>query len=79
MDHHRVEMCTVVKQSGILDLFLDEMDAVCIGPRQKGPSRLLSATSPKAKVYHCMGLCCDASINAEKYTELLEQHMLPSR
>ncbi len=37
--------------------FLGGMDAVCSGPRRKGSSRLLPATSPKARVCHGMGLC----------------------
>ncbi len=57
--------------------------------RRKGSSRLLPATSPKARVCHGMGLCqcpckgnlhfCDGTINAEKYIEILEHNMLPSR
>ncbi len=36
--------------------FLGGMDAVCSGPRRKGSSRLLPATSPKARVCHGMGV-----------------------
>ncbi len=69
--------------------FLGGMDAVCSDQRRKGSSRLLPATSPKARVCHGMGLCqcpwqgnlhfCDGTINAEKYIEILEHNMLPSR
>ncbi len=56
---------------------------------EKGSSRLLPATSLKAWVCHGMGCVsalgkgnfhfCDGTINAEKYIEILEHNMLPSR
>ncbi len=55
--------------------FLGGMDAVCSGPRRKGSSRLLPATSPKARVCMVWGCVsalgkgnlhfCDGTINAE--------------
>ncbi len=41
----------------VFQVFLGGMDAVCSGPKRKGSSRLLPATSPKARVCHGMGLC----------------------
>ncbi len=61
--------------------FLGGMDAVCSGPKKKRSSRLLPATSPKARVCHVWGCVsalgkgnlhfCDGTINAEKYIEIL--------
>ncbi len=57
--------------------------------RRKGSSRLLPATSPKpgsVMVWGCVSALgkgnlhfCDGTINAEKYIEILEHNMLPSR
>src|SRR4029434_10360235 len=92
MDHLTVETCNVVRQISISGIFLAEMDAMCSGQRRNGPSKLLPATSPKARVCHGMGLCqcqwqcvkghlhfCNCTINAKKYIEILKQHVLPSR
>ncbi len=70
--------------------FLGGMDAVCSGPKKKeGSSRLLPATSQKpgsVMVWGCVSALgkvnlhfCDGTINAEKYIEILEHNMLPSR
>ncbi len=71
--------------------FLGGMDACVLRTKEeKDLSRLLPATSPKARVCHGMGLLsvplakvtcsfCDGTINAEKYIEILEHNMLPSR
>ncbi len=89
MDHHTVEMCTVVRWIRISGIFWVEWTPCSPDQRRKGSSRLLPATSPKARVCHGMGLCqcpwqgnlhfCDGTINAEKYIEILEHNMLPSR
>lgn len=56
--------------------------------RRKGPSRLLPAVQKPGfvMVWCCVSAVgkgnlhfCDGTINAEKYIEILEQHMLPSR
>ncbi len=67
--------------------FLGGMDAVCSGPKKKRIIQLLPATVQKPG--SGMGLCqcpwqgnlhfCDGTINAEKYIEILEHNMLPSR
>ncbi len=69
--------------------FWEEWTPCAPDQRRKGSSSLLPATSPKARVCHGMGLCqcpgkgnlhfCDGTINAEKYIEILEHNMLPSR
>ncbi len=41
----------------VFQVFFGGMDAVCSDQRRKGSSRLLPATSPKARVCHGMGLC----------------------
>src|SRR4029434_5150669 len=57
--------------------FLKEMDASCPDKRRKGPSRL------SVMVWGCVSALgkgnlhfCDGTINAEKYIDILEQHML---
>ena len=47
--------------------FLEEMDPCASDQRRKGPSRLLPATSPKARVCHGNLQFCYGTINAEKY------------
>ncbi len=69
--------------------FLEEWTPCAPDQRRKGSSRLLPATSPKARVCHVRGCVsalgkgnlhfCDCTINAEKYIEILEHNMLPSR
>ncbi len=69
--------------------FWEEWTPCAPDQRRKGSSRLLPATSPKAWVCHGMGCVsalgkgnlhfCDGTINAEKYIEILEHNMLPSR
>ncbi len=89
MDHHTVETCTVVRWISISGIFWEEWTPCAPDQRRKGSSRLLPATSPKARVCHGMGCVsalgkgnlhfCDGTINAEKYIEILEHNMLPSR
>ncbi len=89
MDHHTVETCTVVRWISISGIFWEEWMPCAPDQRRKGSSRLLPATSPKARVCHGMGLCqcpckgnlhfCDGTINAEKYIEILSTICLPSR
>ncbi len=67
--------------------FLGGMDS---GPKKKRIIQTLPATSPKARVLSWYGVVsvplakvtctfCDGTINAEKYIEILEHNMLPSR
>ncbi len=89
MDHHTVETCYCGQINQYFRYFLEEWTPCAPDQRRKGSSRLLPATSPKARVCHGMGLCqclgkgnlhfCDGTINAEKYIEILEHNMLPSR
>ncbi len=57
MDHHTVETCTVVRWISISGIFWEEWTPCAPDQRRKGSSRLLPATSPKARVCHGMGLC----------------------
>ncbi len=90
MDHHTVETCTVVKRISISDIFWKEWTPCASDQRRKGSSRLLPATSPQkpgsVMVWGCVSALgkgnlhfCDGTINAEKYIEILEHNMLPSR
>ncbi len=73
----------------VFQYFWEEWTPCAPDQRRKGSSRLLPATSPKARVCHGMGCVsalgkgnlhfCDGTINAEKYIEILEHNMLPSR
>ncbi len=89
MDHHTVETCTVVRWISISGIFWEEWTPCAPDQRRKGSSRLLPATSPKpgsVMVWGCVSApgkgnlhFCDGTINAEKYIEILEHNMLPSR
>ncbi len=89
MDHHTVETCTVVRWISISGIFWEEWTPCAPDQRRKGSSRLLPATSQKARVCQGMGCVsalgkgnlhfCDGTVNAEKYIEILEHNMLPSR
>ncbi len=78
-----------VRWISISGIFWEEWTPCAPDQRRKGSSRLLPATSPKARVCHGMGCVsalgkgnlhfCDGTINAEKYIEILEHNMLPSR
>ncbi len=89
MDHHTWKRVLWSDESVFQVFFWEEWTPCAPDQRRKGSSRLLPATSPKARVCHGMGLCqcpckgnlhfCDGTINAEKYIEILEHNMLPSR
>ncbi len=49
MDHHTVETCTVVRWISISGIFWEEWTPCAPDQRRKGSSRLLPATSPKAR------------------------------
>src|SRR4029434_8851544 len=69
--------------------FLEEMDTVCSGPKKKRTIQTVNSKVQKpgsVMVWGCVSALgkgnvhfCDATINAEKYIEILEQHMLPLR
>ncbi len=81
--------CTVVRWISISGIFWEEWTPCAPDQRRKGSSRLLPATSPKpgsVMVWGCVSALgkgnlhfCDGTINAEKYIEILEHNMLPSR
>src|SRR4029434_2684573 len=50
MDNHTVEMCMVVRRISISGLFWKKWTPCAPDQRRKGPSRLLTATSPKGVV-----------------------------
>ncbi len=87
MDHHTVETCTVVRLISISGIFWEEWTPCAPDQRRKGSSRLLPATRPgSVMVWGCVSALgkgnlhfCDGTINAEKYIEILEHNMLPSR
>src|SRR4029434_1051745 len=69
MDHHTVEMFIVVRRISISGLFWKKAKV-----QSKGLSWYGVVSVPLAKVTYTIG-----TINAEKYIEILEQHMLLSR
>ena len=81
MDHNIVETCIVVRRVSISGLFWNKWPPCAPDQKLKGPTRLLSATSPKARVCHGMGCVsalgkgnfqfCDGTINVEKHIETL--------
>ena len=71
---------------------LEEMDTVCSGPNKKRTIQSPDCYQQQVQqagsvmVWGCVSALgkgnlhfCDGTINAEKYIEILEQHMLPSR
>ena len=90
MDHHTVEMCIVVRRSVFQVFFWEEMDVVCSVPKKKRAIQTVTSNKSRSQglvmVWGCVCALgkgnlhlCDGTINAEKYIEILEQHMLPSR
>ncbi len=68
--------------------FLGGMDAVCSGPKKKRIIQTVTSNKSKSHVmvWGCVSALgkgnlhfCDGTINAEKYIEILEHNMLPSR
>ncbi len=86
---HSGNVCTVVRWISISGIFWEEWTQCAPDQRRKGSSSLLPATSPKpgsVMVWGCVSALgkgnlhfCDGTINAEKYIEILEHNMLPSR
>ncbi len=70
--------------------FLGGMGAVCSGPKKKRIIQTVTSNKSKNQGLSWYGVCvsalgkgnlhfCDGTINAEKYIEILEHNMLPSR
>ncbi len=63
--------------------FLGGMDAVCSGPKKKRIIQTVTSNKSKRGCVSALGKdnlhFCDGTINAEKYIEILEHNMLPSR
>ena len=89
MDHHTVKMCIVVRLISITGLFgrnghcvhrtkeeKDQPDCYQQQVQKPGSVMVWGCVSAlgKGNLYFCHG-----TINGEKYIEILEQHMLPSR
>ena len=86
MDHHTVETCTVFRQirvffggngHHVLQTKDEKVHQNCYQQQvQKYRDRVKGRVSAlgKGNLHFC-----DGTINAEKYTEILKQHMLPSR
>ncbi len=88
MDHHTVETCTVVRWISISGIFWEEWMPCAPDQRRKGSSRLQKPVQKPGSVmvWGCVSALgkgnlhfCDGTINAEKYIEILEHNMLPSR
>ena len=89
MDWHKVEKCAVVWRVHISNCFWKSWMSCHPGQRGNRPSRLLSAQSSKANICDGMGVVsargmgnlhiCEGDVNAERYIQVLEQHMLPSK
>ena len=79
--HHTVEMRTLLRQINIPDLGMDEDQRE---KDEKRPSSLLSARSPKVKVWDVMALSVPlaetiCTPRMEALIQILEQYMLPTR
>ncbi len=90
MDCGKVENCSVVRRIKNLKFFLENWDAMSIRTKEDkdNPSCYQRSVQKPASlmVWGCMSACGMGSlhiwkdtINAERYIQVLEQHMLPSR
>ncbi len=90
MDHHTVENVYCGQMNQYFRYFFGGMDAVCSGPkRRKDHPDCYQQQVQKpgsVMVWGCVSALgkgnlhfCDGTINAEKYIEILEHNMLPSR
>ena len=87
VDWHKVEKCAVVWWVHI-SLFLEIIDIVSSGPKRKRTDCYQHKVPKPASVMvwgrlsaHGMGnlYICEGTINAERYMQVFEQHMLPSK
>ncbi len=89
MDHHTVETCTVVRWISISGIFLRNGRRVLRTKEEKDHPDCYQQQVQKpgsVMVWGCVSALgkgnlhfCDGTINAEKYIEILEHNMLPSR
>ncbi len=89
MDHHTVETCTVVRWISISGIFWEEWTPCAPDQRRKDHPDCYQQQVQKpgsVMVWGCVSALgkgnlhfCDGTINAEKYIEILEHNMLPSR
>ncbi len=74
----------------VFQVFFGRMDAVCSGPKKKRIIQTVTCNKSKSQGLSWYGVVvsalgkgnlyfCDGTINAEKYIEILEHNMLPSR
>ena len=77
MDHHTVETCIVVRPISIQDQRQNKWTP-CVNNRslQPGSGMVWGWIRALGKAHFHF---CDGSINVDKFTEILQQHMLPSR
>ena len=89
MEHHTVETCIVVRRISISGIFLEEMDGVCYRPKKKRTIQPVTSNKSESQGLSWYGVVSVplakvtyTSVMAPlmpKSTEILEQHMLPSR